>query len=133
MPDFLGRERVDGRRHGPDELRRDAGVDGVGLGEPARGLGEVAGPFGLDDGHLELGGFEGDRGGEFEAAGRFDDGADLGGDGREGPEEVGEPAVAGGCCRSGRPGPRAGRRRRCALEADRDAAGQVRRPLKRIR
>jgi hypothetical protein len=60
------------------------------------GLGEVAGAFGLDNGDGEAGLFEGQCDGQFQAAGGFEDDADVGGLGREASKAFDQLAVAGG-------------------------------------
>jgi len=47
---------LEGRRlHSFGEESQDAGIDAVGLGQQSQGLGEIAGPFGIDDGDTVAG------------------------------------------------------------------------------
>lgn len=86
---------MNGDGDGLEELGDDGGIDGVGFGELAGGLGVVADAFGLDDGDLEAGFFECECDGEFESAGGFESDADVGGCGGEGPERLDDLSVPG--------------------------------------
>ena len=90
--DFLGRQGPDDGGDDLAEVGQDAGVDGVGLGELAGALGEVADLAGVDDDGGQAGGEQGADGGLLVRAGRLEDDA-LG---REGPRPGDEFVDAGG-------------------------------------
>jgi hypothetical protein len=94
-PDFLIGEGLNGQGDGLAESSQDRGVDGVGLGELPGGPSKVAGAFGLDDGDLEAGFFEGEGNGEFKSAGGFENDSDRGGSVGQGPKNIDESLVSG--------------------------------------
>ena len=67
-----GSGRASGRI-GLGEVGQDLGVDPVGLGQPAGGLGEVAGLAGVDRGDRDAGDLQGGDQGQLQAAGGLDD------------------------------------------------------------
>lgn len=70
---FLRRQGLHSDGHRLRELGKGAGINGVGLGELAGGFREIAGTLGLDDGGGDGGLVKGDGGGQFKAAGAFED------------------------------------------------------------
>src|SRR5205807_1595178 len=87
--------RLDGEGDGLDEAGDDGGVQRVGLGELAGGLGVVPDALGLDDGDLDAGLLEGECDGQLEPAGGLKPDADVGRRGGEGAERLDELAVPG--------------------------------------
>ena len=67
-----GSGRGSGRTPRPKATRTVASI-AVGLGQPAGGLGEVAGLAGVDHGHGQAGGGQGRRGQRLQAAGGLED------------------------------------------------------------
>ena len=105
-----GIRRISWRFQGPDdggddlaEVGDDAGVDGVGLGQLAHALGEVADLAGVDDDGGQPVGQQGADGGLLVRAGRFEDDA-LGGEGPDPGDEFGDAGGGVGEAAAGRGG-----------------------------
>ena len=73
--EFLGGGIGQGAQGGPDglgEVRQHLGIEGIGLGQLARGPGEVPHLAGVHDRHGQLGGAALPRQGQLDAPGGFD-------------------------------------------------------------